>query len=73
MNETFDKILQYLDSRDWYVSYNSLCDNLGIKEGDSKYILTKLETEGYINVERTKTSLDIKISDIGRLFIHETS
>jgi hypothetical protein len=73
MDETFDKILRYLDSKDWYVGYNSLCDNLGIQEGDRKYILTKLETEGYIDVERTKTSLVVKISDSGRVFIHETS
>lgn len=73
MNETFDKILKYLDSEDWYVSYNSLCDSLNIPEGDRKYILTKLETEGYLEVLRTKTSLDVKISDQGRVFIHETS
>jgi hypothetical protein len=73
MNEIFDKILRILDSEEWYVSYNSLCDNLDIPKDDRKYILTKLETMGYIAVSRTKTSLDIKISEQGRVFIHETS
>jgi hypothetical protein len=73
MNEIFDKILRHLDSENWYVTYNSLCDNFDIPNSDRKYILTKLETEGYIDVSRTQTSLDIKISNEGRIFIHETS
>lgn len=73
MNETFDKILRYLDTEDWYVSYNVICVNFDIPDTDRKYILTKLDSEGYIDISSTQDSLDIKISDEGRVFIHETS
>lgn len=72
MNNLFDQILKYLDSEKWYVGYNSICDKFQIPESDRKYVITKLEADGYIDISRTQTSVSIKISDFGRVFILET-
>lgn len=72
MNKLLDQILKYLDSEKWYVDYNSICDKFQIPESDRKYVITKLETDGNIDISRTLTSVSIKISDFGRVFIHET-
>lgn len=72
MDKLLDQILKYLDTERWYVSYHSVCERFDIPESDNEYILTKLDTDGYIDILRTKTSLDIKISDFGKVFIHET-
>jgi hypothetical protein len=37
------------------------------------YVLSKLENDGFIEILRTKESLDIRISDSGRIFINESS
>ncbi|MCG6191503.1 hypothetical protein [Maribellus maritimus] len=72
MDKLLDQILKYLDTEKWYVSYGSVCEKFEIPEPDRKYVLTKLDTDGYVDISRTKTSLSIKISDFGRVFIHET-
>jgi hypothetical protein len=72
MDKLLDQILKYLDTEKWYVSYHSVCENFKVPESDRNYIITKLDTDGYIDISRTKTSIDIKISDFGKVFIYET-
>ncbi|MGQ7870710.1 hypothetical protein [Sunxiuqinia sp. sy24] len=72
MDKLLDQILKYLDTEKWYVSYHSVCERFEIPKSDRDYVLTKLDTDGYIDISKTKTSLSIKISDFGRVFIHET-
>lgn len=72
MDKLLDQILKYLDTEKWYVSYHSICEKFEIPESEKEYVLTKLDTDGYVDILSTKTSLDIKISDFGRVFIHET-
>ena len=72
MNKHFDSILKFLDSEEWYVNYNSICEKFDIAESKRKYVLSKLESEGNIDILSSKDSLDIKISDEGRVFIHES-
>lgn len=71
MNKILDQILKHLDDADFYVDYGLICDKFKIPDSDRKYILTKLDNDGYIDISRTKSSLEIKISDEGRVFIYE--
>jgi len=73
MNKQLDQILEFLEEEDWYVDFTTICDKFKIPDPKRNYVLNKLDTDGYIDVLRTKTTLEIKISDEGRIFIHESS
>lgn len=67
-----DRVLKDIEKDGWYVDFENLCNRLDIPESKRKYLLSKLETDGMIEVLSTKTSLDIKISKAGIVFINET-
>jgi hypothetical protein len=72
MNTTLDKILTLLEKENWYVDYHSICRTFNISDDKKDYILSKLDNDGFIEISRTKDSLDIRISDSGRIFINES-
>jgi len=67
-----DKILKEIEKESWYVDFENLCNKLDIPESKRKYLLSKLDNDGMIEVLSTKTSLNIKISKAGIVFINET-
>ncbi len=73
MNKQLDQILIFLEKENWYVGYSTICEKFKIPESKHEYVLSKLDTDGYIDVLRTKSTLEIKISKEGRIFIHESS
>jgi|WetSurMetagenome_2_1015567.scaffolds.fasta_scaffold25921_3 hypothetical protein len=73
MNAILDSILRLLEKEKWYVDYHSICMTFNISDDQKDYILSKLDNDGFIEILRTKDSLDIRISDSGRIFINESS
>ena len=68
-----DSILKELEKHNWYIDFSELCNNLNVPDNKRKYILSKLSEDEMIDISSTKTSLGIKITDSGRVFINESS
>lgn len=67
-----DSILKDIEKDGWYVDFDDLCNRINIPENKRKYVLSKLEADGMIEVLSTKTSLEIRISKAGIVFINES-